>query len=599
MRHAHKLSHNKTTDLPQHFIVVDTETKPDERLLDQCIHRLTFGYAIYFTLPIGNKKKPKREVLRFEEAHAFWEWVESKLTSKIRVIISAHNMAFDFLVLNSLEELTRLGFAVDYPILGGTRFITRAKREGNSLWFIDTMNYIPTSLATLGKSLGLEKLTMPEDYDSCESWNTYCLRDTEILELFWRKLITFNREHDLGAFASTSASMAFNAFRHKHMHHEIFIHDQSDSLEQERESYFGGRCECFRIGKQEEQEYTLLDINSMYPFVMQALDYPTKLLYHSKAPPMSKFERYMMSAQCVATVGLETDEPMYPKRQEGKLIFPVGRFQTTLADPELREAMTRGQLRYIKSMIAYDHAPIFRTYVEEFYNLRLAYRSEGNEAFALFAKLLCNSLYGKFGQRGHEREDLPNLKQILFGHETLYSSKTGKLMNIYYWLGHGWIEHEEGEAFNSFPAISACVTSAARMHLWRLIERAQRMNVYYCDTDSLVVNRTGLHFLESDIDSRELGKLKVERASNTLTLLGAKDYTFGDKTKIKGVSSKALKLDDNLYEQIHFNTFRENMRAGVSNGVVLTNVQKRLRRVYDKGYVLPSGLVEPFRLTEF
>lgn len=599
MRRAHILGRNHTTDLPQHFIVVDTETLPEASPLGQTIHKLNFGMAIYFTMPVGRKKKPRRELFKFTQASSFWEWLNSKLTSKVRMVVSAHNLAFDFLVLRGMEFLPLYDFKIGYPILGGTRFITKAKRKNNSLWFIDSMNYIPTSLAAIGQSLGLAKLDMPAPSAPQSEWDTYCERDVTILEMFWRSLIDFYREHDLGAFASTAASMAFNAFRHKHMHYPIYIHNQPDSCERERESYYGGRCECFRLGLQAAQPYTMLDVNSMYPFVMHERTYPVKLCFNRQAPPLSKFESIMAGYQCVATVGLDTDLPMYPTRRNDKLIFPIGRFQTTLADPELREAMQRGHIQYVKHLIAYDHEPIFQTYIEEFYNLRLAYRSEGKEAFALFTKLLCNSLYGKWGQRGHEREALPNLKEILFGHETIFSSKAQRFMNVYYWFGEGWIEKEEGESFNSFPAISACVTSAARLYLWELIEQAGYSNVYYCDTDSLVVNQTGLQRVASCMHPRELGKLKLEKESERLLLRGPKDYAFGNKEKTKGVSAKAVRLNDNLYEQIHFATFKESIRAGISDGVLLTNVQKHLTRKYEKGNVSQEGLVSPFFLSEF
>lgn len=599
MRRAHRLSVNHTTDLPQYFCVVDTETKPQDAPGLPTIHRLWFGFAIWFTLPAGRNKRPQREVFRFETPRQFWTWLTDHLTSKIRVIVSAHNLPFDFLVLDAVNQLPTYGFQVEFPILGGTKFITKAKGEKSSLWFIDSMNYLPTSLKAIGQSLGIEKLEMPEGEAGPTAWDTYCLRDVEILETFWRTLITFYRDHDLGAFATTAASMAFNAFRHKHMHHEIFIHDQTDSLETERQSYYGGRVECFRLGTMPQDDYTMLDVNSMYPYVMQVGEFPTKLLFHEKIPPLSRFQDVMRSYQVVATVGLETTSPCYPKRLDGKLLFPVGRFQTTLADPELRLALDRGDIRYIKGLIAYDHAPIFRTYVEEFYALRLAYKQEQKDAFVLFTKLLLNSLYGKLGQRGHERETLPDKPGVIFGHETIYSEIAHAFKQVYYWYGQGWIEKEEGEAYNSFPAIAATVTSMARVYLWSLLEMGGTQNVLYCDTDSIVCNRSGLQRLQTEIDPTQLGKLKVEKTTRTLCLRGCKDYVFGDHSKTKGISAKAVQLSDNWYEQIHFATFKESMRLAIRDGVAFTHVQKKLTRDYDKGTVGQDGFVSPFRLTEF
>jgi len=49
-------------------------------------------------------------------------------------------------------------------------------------------------------------------------------------------------------------------------------------LKLEREGYNGGRNECFYIGTLNSQKYYKLDVNSMYPYVMQNNKYPVELL---------------------------------------------------------------------------------------------------------------------------------------------------------------------------------------------------------------------------------------------------------------------------------------------------------------------------------
>ena len=50
----------------------------------------------------------------------------------------------------------------------------------------------------------------------------------------------------------------------------------------------------------------------------------------------------------------------------------------------------------------YDQAPIFKAYIEYFYNRRLQAKADGNEAGSYMFKLMMNALYGKFGQNGRQ-----------------------------------------------------------------------------------------------------------------------------------------------------------------------------------------------------
>ncbi|GAH16471.1 unnamed protein product, partial [marine sediment metagenome] len=91
-------------------------------------------------------------------------------------------------------------------------------------------------------------------------------------------------------------------------------------------------------------------------------------------------------------------------------------------------------------------------------------------------------------------------------------------------------------AVNSVPAISAHVTDYARLYLWKLIQIADIVNCFYCDTDSLIVNEKGYKNLSKFMDKDRLGWLKVEDVSSCVDIRGAKNYTFGDNTRMKLIS---------------------------------------------------------------
>lgn len=598
-RFWHRIRHNKTARLPTRFIAVDTETIADEVAPTIFEHRLKFGCALYWDSPNGKRKHPKREGIVFDDVAVFWDWVDAHTKPRTRTIFSAHNLAFDFMILRGIDQLHRRGWSVEFPITSGARFISTARKGSRTLLLLDTMNFIPTSLAELGESLGLKKGIMPKDNAPLESWVKYCQRDVCIVELFWRRLLDFLRANDFGSFGLTAAALTFKIYRHAFLTHKIVVHPIAKVLKLERAALKGGRNECYQLGTLPRQKYHLVDVNSLYPSVMCANSYPTLLAFHGASTSVDRLRSLSPKYFVIARVGIETPEPTYPVTMRGKLVFPIGRFETTLTSPELDHALRLGRVQYVAEFAAYEQAPIFQTFAATLYAKRLEYKAAGNQAFSLMCKLLMNSLYGKFGQRGHVREELPNLKHIRFGYERMYSSKLRSEVNVTYWNGKGIAEYEQGESFDSFPAIAAAVTAYGRVALWEYMGIAGRDHVFYCDTDSLVVDDVGLERLTSYLDLNRLGYLKLEKTTRDVTLRGKKDYTLGKVTKIKGIKRTARRVDFRIFDQEHFSTLLETIRAGRSSGVTVTTQRKVLRRVYDAGVLGAGGTVDPIAVATF
>jgi len=146
------------------------------------------------------------------------------------------------------------------------------------------------------------------------------------------------------------------------------------------------------------------------------------------------------------------------------------------------------------------------------------------------------------------------------------------------------------------PAIAAHVTDYARLYLWSLIKKAGRINCFYCDTDSIIVNENGYQKLLDLQDSDKLGKLKVEACSKRVHIRGAKNYVFGKETKIKGIPSSAKRNKDGSFTYPVFPGMTAELRQGIKEDYRIETQTKYLTGVYDKGEVLPDGRVKPFRL---
>jgi hypothetical protein len=594
VRRRHELKWNKATEAPYRFLFTDTETVGTGRD-NTGEQRIRLGSACYWERP-HDRHAERIEWHDYRTADEFWELVDTYSADKTRLVVFAHNVGFDFQVLGSGEALRAHGWIIRKAIIDSPRFILKARRGSQSLWILDWFNYFRGSLAFAGELVGVPKLPMPAAASSDSEWAVYCRNDVLVLFQAVRRYVEFLARYDLGAFAYTLAGQSMNAYRHRFMPVPIMVHVNKAAIELERRGYYGGRTELFHKGELPPGAYAYVDINSAFASVMHDEEFPTALVGVAPRCSVARLEELCQKYAVIADVDLATELPLYPKRHEQRLVFPIGGFSTTLSTPELIVALQRGHVVSVSKCALYKRGVIFKTWVEEIYKLRSDAKQVGDKLWDELLKRLMNSLYGKFGQLNDEWEivgDEPGEPDRIW---TQYDLDKGT-RNTYRRLG-GVVEKAIGdrEGYNSFVAIAAQVTSSARVLLLKYIERAGFSNVFYCDTDSLIVNLEGYKRLKPHIDPSALGQLKLEHASRHVRINAAKNYVFGATVRHKGRRKDALQLRGDRYRQIQFVSLQGAMRLGHNGGPLIRHIEKHDTLTYRKGIVLSDGHVTPLRM---
>ncbi|GAH63209.1 unnamed protein product, partial [marine sediment metagenome] len=263
-------------------------------------------------------------------------------------------------------------------------------------------------------------------------------------------------------------------------------------IDLEREAYIGGRCECFYLGKIPGGPFVTLDVNAMYPTVMKNNKYPWKLAgyYENKKPEF--FTSKLINLLIIAEIEVDTPDPVFAVKLKGKTIFPVGKFNCFVTTAGFKYGLKRRYITKVIKASVYMKADLFSGYVDYFHDMRIKFKSEGNEMFLLLCKYMHNSLYGKFGQMKivSEFEDFDNGGE--YTREDVYSMITGKMVTITHLMNQRLIQYQEGEGENSNVAIAAHITENARFVLWDLMKKAGLKNVLYCDTDSIKIREKHL-----------------------------------------------------------------------------------------------------------
>jgi len=596
VRKYHRLSPLKTNSNRFVNVYIDTETKSHK--IDQTTENLEFFLGVAELRAYNTDLSIRyQDDLLFDDIDVFFDWLVKYNQKYKKILLYAHNLDFDFTVLDTLHKLTNRGYRVDYFIVDNYAFIIRFKKDKSTIEMIDSMMILRASIKDLGSMLKLPKLKIPQvDENNKESMYTYCKRDVDVLRVSLENYFSFVRINDLGSIAKTVPSQAMIAFRHRFYSNNIIIHGNKNIDEKEILSYHGARTEAFFIGELKDQKIYDLDVNSLYPYVMREYEYPIEYLGSVGNPSVSQLQQALNKHCVIAKVDIDTDEAFLPYSTE-KLIFPTGRFTGWYSTPELRYGLENYNILKVHEMLLYKKSYLFKPYVDFFYGLKSKYKSEGNDIYYYLTKLFLNSLYGKFGQRNTEYVKEYEDHTTDFGIRYIFDPVKN---DIDYEIIIDHIVYKKGKretSENSFIAIASHVTAYARMYMWMLMKQVGIENIYYMDTDSLFVNETGKTNLRDYIDDYRLGALKIEKESSTLIINGVKDYIFGGKVVVKGVKGNAQKMDDNTYLIKQFTRFKTNLKNNNLNVVQITDNIKKLSRVYDKGQVTESGRVYPINLS--
>lgn len=479
-------------------------------------------------------------MFRGDSAHGLIDAIGAAARPKQRAVFVTVDLYALVRYLDGGQALTDAGWQVTRYWFAEARkgAYIQAKRGAQSILLLDLLNYFRDGDAEISTLLGEDAPKDAEERGGQRSVGRDARQRAQAYYHAFRDWQRFLADNDLGNPARTLAGQAFNAFRHRFMGHDIYLHTLHYVDRLERDAYHGGWNECLYRGEVERYCY-LLDINSSYPYVMRSGLYPTKLVAHEVGHfDLKALYRRLKTYAAIARVDLEIDQPHYLVRHLDRLIRPVGQFTTVLTTPDLKRALEAAEVVRVHEVALYEQAPLFREFVTWGWETRRKHLDEGNPTWAYLAKILLNSLYGKFGQRQRTVAVDRTCDPRHFDSGLVFRSGECYLQ----WRAFGreqWFSMSEWTSFNAFPAVAAHVTAYARQTLADYLWQAGPDNVYYVDTDSLLVNAAGFGNLRTHLGPN-LGQLKVVAEGNGATVRDIKDYDIGGRSKRKGVPQEAV-----------------------------------------------------------
>jgi hypothetical protein len=281
-----------------------------------------------------------------------------------------------------------------------------------------------------------------------------------------------------------------------------------------RPFFAGGRTQAFESGVF-QRHVRAYDLNSAYASAMVHSEHPfgSDVVIASGPPPGGH-----IFPHCFYLIEAESDGCL-PTRNGPTLLYPSGRHIFHATGHELVAGLETGtvlRVRFIERYI-FRHTISFRDYIEPLFEMKRAAQPKSSEY--IFAKLLMNSLHGKFAANPDN-----------YWHYVSIPARQLKIFTEKGWKYDGLLTDdvalvclplEERERHYYNIAITASITGLVRATLWRTICKLRKLGsvVYYCDTDSII---TDGKLPVSD----ELGGWKLEHEGNLLAIAGRKLYAM-------------------------------------------------------------------------
>lgn len=613
------------TTIPRKIVFFDCESHVDTETETNITHHRFRLAAVGTYIHVGHGRYKETDARVVFGQDQLQRYVIGSAWVNPRVWVMAHNLTYDLtvggfwrlfrcgdLVLDLIESenVIRTGdnphtprnMSGYYPlILEDPPIVIPAKTsDGRRLVFVDSLNYFRASLKEIGKWAGIEKMAMPEWAADDNVWAEYCLHDVRVLASAVTKLIGWWYGQNLGRWRTTTPSLAMTCFRSRFLQRKLIQPYEPWVRVLERSAYYGGRTQPFFIGRVQDRIYKL-DVNSMYPYVMHSYSYPCRYVTGVETegldavPPVGDYEGI------IARVEVEIDTPIVPLRTKRGVIYPVGRFVTTLAGPELGLVAQRGKILRWGAWAVYERDSIFRRYVEYFHALKESASEQSDAAGRQLAKLLLNSLYGKFGQRGGKWKLVPNA--IALPHYGTYEevvAGSDTITKLLSWPPYVLQQVDDDDCRVAWPAIAAYVTSYARVYLLRIIETAGWEHVYYCATDSVIVDDVGLEkLIEAGLtSSSRLGHLKLEAEAEDYECRGIHWYRLDDDWTIGCVKPAATQVGDGVWIEDKWISLAGLLRAGLPDDYITSRIIKQKAGGYFGGRIMEDGRVLPYDASE-
>jgi DNA polymerase type B, organellar and viral len=385
-----------------------------------------------------------------------------------------------------------------------------------------------------------------------EELSVYCKNDTYILFKIIQKFnyLIFNKWHLNINNYPTLPSVAMALFKSKFLIENQVCVIKGIPFKEIKNSYTGGSTDMYIPHGQEIFGY---DINSLYPHSMANNPVPVNNMKYFEGN-MENIDNLFGFFYVEIEAPNNLNIPILQIHYNNRTISPLGKFSGWFFSEELKQAADLfGYKFHIIKGYTFDKANIFKDYINELYSLRLTYPK--SDPMNYIAKLLMNSLYGRFGLNPLLPETQIIDKDML--DDFIDYCEISELIEFDSKILLQYLDENKIKNFNndkmegeisSNIAIASAITAYSRMTMADIKNYCLNngIKIYYSDTDSVFTDKP----LPDHFVGKAIGQFKLESISKEAVFLAPKVYGLVDKDtgqeiiKVKGYKNKNITFNE-------------------------------------------------------
>ena len=446
--------------------------------------------------------------------------------------------------------------------------------------FRDSYKIIPMGIADMADAFGLDihKIEEPDEwynmrrpvgYKPTAEDRAYLANDVIILSLCLSQML------DKGFEKMTIGANALEFYKQNSENFSLFC-GANGADEYLRNAYKGGWCYVNpAVEKKEQGEGLVLDINSMYPYVMRnrLLPYGTPIYFEGRYNLLHSevFPLYIQHLRC----SFELKEGYFPTLQlknvygfqqaeylESSDLEVVDIYMTNVDLDLFFEHYDVDDVEYIDGYMFRGRMGMFNDYIDYWYNSKAQAGIDGNKGLRQISKLFLNNLYGKFSINPKFRNKIPYYEDGV--------------------VKYKFTDYKERQPL--YIPVGIFITSYARSYIIRAAQ-ALSDRFLYADTDSLHIKGSEIP-TDIEIDASALGAFKIEAIMRRGKYIHSKCYCEelsedGGKTWYTKVTAAGLphKLHgQHTFDEFKVGTIYENKLEPkvVKGGVILVPTQFKI-----------------------
>lgn len=504
--------------------------------------------------------------------------VENALTEDDKVILIMHGVQNCIHLMEFSEYFRGAGFTAECYFVGRERAYVEVIRGKQKVIICDIRNWLPGEPEEIAKWAGhhIDKHSRwwPE-YDEFGAYHANVIFG--LLEA-WKKYIDWNLSNDLGGFQYSMSSLAYSFWTRTKGAENARHPRNKQTADYEKAAFYGGFCYVHSSGYHSGDGYYLLDCNGLYGSVIRDCLLPYRHVTTRRVIKVTDLDNALKRGGVIAHGVFTLRKGYLPIRSVRSIEWKQERVECWLPQPELLWVMEHGKIHSLDTIIVYDMKPLGKEIGEFSLTQRFLAKEQGRKYESKLWKLFVTNFFGKLAQRFGTIKVFPAGENEPDSFEQFISNKTGKIYSVCVFCGTKIVSIDDGESTTYIPSISAFITSYGRRKLWELCSLAGWENVFYNDTDSLIVNRAGYRKLKHLISDNVPGLISLDERGDTLEILGKKQYRIGAVNKDNTHPSNFEPAGNGLITWIE----KDNQRELSKESLGTITVRKAWARAWDR-----------------